>query len=56
MYRIYSDLKDYNKAYKTLSKLETSWGASQEITMQKVELLLKQKKNDEAVKEVQKFD
>ncbi len=52
MYRIYSELKEYDKAYKTLDQLETSWGASQEITMQKVELLLKQKKEEQAIKEI----
>jgi len=55
MYKLYAELKDYNKAYKTLTDLEENWGLSPEITMQKVELLLKQKKEDEAVNEVQKL-
>lgn len=52
-YRIYTELQDYNKAYKTLDKLEDSWGVSSEITMQKVDLLLKQKKEKDAIAEVQ---
>lgn len=55
MYRIYADLGEHNKAYKTLNKLERSWGVSKEITMQKVELLLKLKKEDAAIKEIQQL-
>lgn len=51
-YRIYADLKQYDKAYNTLSRLEESWGISSEITMQKVDLLLKQKKEKQAISDV----
>lgn len=54
-YKIYRDLKDYKNALRTLTKLEESWGTSQEIVMQKVNILLKQKKNDAAIAEVQKL-
>jgi tetratricopeptide (TPR) repeat protein len=55
MYKLYAELKEYKKAYETLESLEANWGISPEISMQKVELLLKQKKGEEAVNEVQKL-
>ncbi len=55
MYKIYSDLDEYDKAYKTLDLLEQNWGVSPEITMQKVDLLLKQKKDNLAIETVKKL-
>ena len=54
-YKIYRELKDYDNALKALESMEDSWGISEDVVMQKVNILLKQKKEDEAVKEIQKL-
>lgn len=54
-YKIYRELKDYKNALRTLDVLEENWGTSEQITMQKVDLLLLQKKEDAAIAAVKKL-
>ncbi len=54
-YRIYAEMNEYDKALQTLNELEESWGVSPEISLQKVDLLLDQKKEKEAIEEIKKL-
>ncbi len=54
-YKIYADQQDFKNAIQTLNQLEESWGRSPELSLQKVELFLKQKNSEAAIAELKEL-